>query len=1403
MMCGPVVSPAARERRPAWREPMDRPDSAQTALEINLKRTAAEIEIPDEHLVLLEATRGSVGVYQKTAALLDEVNHPFANWFDVLQDLRAYGIDNFYYHNTYEKGDKAIAVIVSIFFLVVKCARRDVLRHDAVRTLLRYLEKVAVESDNHFARNRPVVEDALRKVEELFATNREFASLLSGPVRRLVRRMLDSGREWDDELLRLVLSRSLKSTWRAWLERPDPTDWIIRDGVAGTPSLDGIGHESFRAHLDDLESSRPGVALLAKSVERYPDQARIEKLYLAAADEVGAAEKGWELHTKKVLFLLKILDTPALRRIHDTTLRSINRSLSRALLLDERPDADRFISEVFASFRKGWMQHDTTVLDCIHTIALDVLRSGDDGMIQQVIDHIIAHGFEEPEIRGVNELWQYETNPAHAKNIRLWIDLIVADPVRMKRLLVALIAHLRIGGVFLSDTDLFQKDMANLLNAPIGPVYNLVKQLGRLLPIYFTEIGAEGRIRDVSTRLDELGKRQDKLIHFLRKQCHVESSSRLLPFVEAILKFWATGDKGPLRAFLPTEVFNGIDTNNDHFREMHELVVNVARAGGRFPDDLIGEDAATAEAMIDRAGSGSTRAIEKGKLLLRLYFLLDAKYSIGPRGVMEEILGSRLVDHSEATLLHAALEEGDHLKCLDHLIPILEGLKEIILDPEEAESREDIYHKRHIAAGIPSMYGRFLNRKLEALGLSFRIESLGSVLFEKLLEEENLHYMTRRGIGRILHWLVLFQRGLVVDGISAKELAGRHAMLKSGITLGDLTIDQFVNIFQFTSRTLREIIRDEIVGVFERDMTGIVRQYVDDGEATAAEITEKGHMVFEGFLRDQISTCFALQPLDNLVTAILHTLQYEAETFNKPIRNLLMSFDIDKCFAPIFGKNVPHDDPIFFGHKGFGLRRMAEKDYPVPAGFIITTEVYRCYQALLEFGELRYHGIEVMRKLLDQVERQTGKKLGDPDNPLLLSVRSGSAISMPGILDTFLNVGINEEIAEGQSKLDRFAWAAWDNYRRFLQCWGLSFGVPQDVFDRIFDEYKQKYSIPKKRYFSDEQIREVALASRQAILDHGVELIEDPFRQLRYCIDRVLDSWNGERALVYRKEMKIAPDWGTAVVVQSMVYGNMDEHSGTGVIFTRNPRVKAADVSLYGDFVLRSQGEDVVRGLVETFPISEEQRITDGIEEKESLETLYPDVYGELLRIAKELVDVHGLPHQEVEFTFENEHASSLYLLQAREILSADTVEVAAFVPTEELESSYLASGIGVGGGALSGVVAHTQEDIHLFRKKYPDKKIILIRPNTVPDDMHLIFLSDGLLTSRGGCTSHAAVAAQRIGRTCVVGCRNLQVDEEARTTTLGKYVLRSGDFIGINGFDGSVYLNEHEIKLTRRLSGL
>jgi pyruvate,orthophosphate dikinase len=1380
---------------------METPENGLSALEINLRRTASRVEIPPEQRVLLEATEGAVGVHEKTRALLEEVNHPYVNWTHVIGELRAYGTGNFYYLNAYARGDEAIRVVARVFLVAAEKAPSAELRVEAIRSLLRFLEKVLEESDAGRDRNRPVVEELLRAARRRFDEDPDAAALLSGAVRRVARAALRFDPAIDRALVLDLAEKALAETYRIWLALPDPTTWVDAGAVEDLPSLAALSHRNLtecRARL----SAPGGAEAIVGDSDGMPDQSGFEALYLQAAEEVERRFEGWEGYTRKVLFLLKILDTPMLRQIREPALRAVNRALSRALRLEERPNADRFLDAVFDSFGRGWLQRDTTVLDCIHTVAAEVLASKDDRLVQKVIDRILDHGFETPEIRGVNELWQFEANPAHVKNIRSWVELVASDTLRTKRLLAALVFHLRLGGVFISDTDLFQRDMANLLNADIRPVYSLVKQVGRLFPIYFAEIGAEGELRVVSTRVDEIGRRQDSVLHFLRKQCHVESSSRLVGFCEALFQYWASGKKELLESYLPSEVYGRLGEETSHRDEMALVFAPLAERGEGFPGGLLSRSEEETEALVRSVGDVPDDLREKAVLSIRLYQLLDQKYRMGPRGAIDALKSTSLVEPQRVADLEENIDAGRLLPALETLLDILEGLKKTILDPEVAESREDIYHKRHIAAGIPSMYGRFLNRKLEALGLTYRLESLATTLFERLAEEENLHYLTMRGLRRISKWLVLFQRALWVDGISGRGLGARIDMLESGLRHGNLTIDQFINIFQFVSRTLREIVREAIVSVYETDMERILPRHLPV-ESESRPDRERTHMKFEAFLRDQMSACFALQPLDNLVSRILSTLTYEAETFSKPLRNLLMSYDIDKCYLPLVSRNDAPSDPILCGHKASFLRRMAGFGYPVPAGFIVTTEVYRTWDTLVAFRDLRRHNLAIMQQHLREVERQAGRRFGDPSDPLLLSVRSGSAISMPGILDTFLNVGINEEIAEGLARRSRFAWAAWDSYRRFLQLWGLSYGVPQEVFDRIFEDYKQRHSVEKKAAFTAGQIRSVALACRTAILDHGVQIVDDPLLQLRHCIQRVIQSWDADRAKIYRKEMKIADDWGTAVLVQTMVYGNLDERSGTGVLFTRNPRKKTGGVSLYGDFVLRSQGEDVVRGVVETFPVSEEQRRMSGQSASLSLESHFPEIYAELLRIGEDLVAVRGFNHQEVEFTFEDRNVRSLYILQGRDIITAEMSMVTTFVPTPELEKSYLTQGIGVGGGAVSGRVAHNEKDINELWKRYPDSKIVLIRPNTVPEDMHMIFLADGLLTSRGGATSHAAVAAQRIGRTCVVGCRALHVDERAGKTTVGDREIRSGDFISINGFDGSIYAGRHEVKQTRRVTDI
>jgi pyruvate,orthophosphate dikinase len=360
-------------------------------------------------------------------------------------------------------------------------------------------------------------------------------------------------------------------------------------------------------------------------------------------------------------------------------------------------------------------------------------------------------------------------------------------------------------------------------------------------------------------------------------------------------------------------------------------------------------------------------------------------------------------------------------------------------------------------------------------------------------------------------------------------------------------------------------------------------------------------------------------------------------------------------------------------------------------------------------------------------------------------------------------------------------------------------GLPRGRFDALMRDAKQRLGVQKKSEFAADAMRDVALRYRRLLVDQGVEIVDDPYRQLLHCVQLVLRSWDSPSASVYRRELQIAEEWGTAVIIQRMVFGNLHQHSGTGVALTCDPLRDTPEVRLHGDFVVQAQGDDVVSGLVETYPLSEEQRLTEARGASVSLEKDFPAIFRELEHHAHRLVDEFEMFHQEIEFTFEGDAPRDLYVLQTRDTVMAQVASLPAFVPSEALESAKLARGIGAGGGALSGRVAHTAEDIDALRASHPDDPIILLRPDTVPDDIPLIVRADGMMTALGGATSHAAVAAQRIGRTCVVGCRQLEVRQDACYSTIAGRRVETGAYISINGTDGSVYEGEHPTTLVER----
>ncbi len=976
------------------------------------------------------------------------------------------------------------------------------------------------------------------------------------------------------------------------------------------------------------------------------------------------------------------------------------------------------------------------------------------------------------------------------------MSLIEISPKWSTRLISALIIHLSLCGVFIKDTDLFPRDITKFLNSQIEPVYNLCKQLARLFPSYFNDIGAEGKLRDISTRLDELTHRKDILLHFIRKQSHVESSNRIIALMESTFNFWETNKKKLIKPFVPPNIYCQVESSGPYVDDLQKICNHLKANGVSIPHDFLTQDEQGLKRLCWETPSVSDVDRERAELAITLYRLLYQKYytSFTELDAYLAQLKAEAFPHLEE--LKQALKETDLQDRLYQLLEYLKLLKHLILSANVYESREDIYKKRHFTIDIPSMYGSYHEMKFDAMGLTFRLESMVNVLFEELIENIDLSLITKATFYQIYDRLKLFGMALDIDGILSVEFKRQIDFLGSSLEVRGFTLTQYLDIFRGLMRAVKNIVSDNFTSVHDRNFGRIFCQ-IPLNQILPKYLSQKGmededslkHRISEIFFRERISISLGLQQLDVFLTRILNTLFKQSNKLDRQNLQLLLLYDPKNAISGIDDANSHVSGIIHLGNKGLNMVQLKQIGFPVPPGFIITTEVFRIQKILDSYPPAEENFRENVIRHISLVEKKSGKYFGNPENPLIFSVRSGSTISQPGMMDTFLNVGNNEEITEGLAAVTGKPWFAWDNYRRFLQCYGMAFGLQRDDFDAIISDHKKRSGIPLKRYFSGDQMRQVALAYKQKILDEGIQIAEDPLEQLLVTIKKVFESWESSKAKAYRKIMGISDDWGTAVTVQVMVYGNIARNAGSGVFFTHNPKWSGDTLCLYGDFTLGNQGEDVVSGLVKTLPISikqqdEEMRDTDII-----LETHFPEIYNALEKMAKELIYKRGWTPQEMEFTFEGPTMDKLYILQTRDMAIRGRKEVFKFDLEENPNGAMLLGhGIGVAGGAMSGRVVFSLDEIDRWRFNEPDTPLILVRGDTVPDDIREIFAADGLLTARGGLTSHAAVVAHRLGKVCVAGCENLICNEKDREIYFNRIRFRSGDYISIDGQEGSVF---------------
>jgi len=640
----------------------------------------------------------------------------------------------------------------------------------------------------------------------------------------------------------------------------------------------------------------------------------------------------------------------------------------------------------------------------------------------------------------------------------------------------------------------------------------------------------------------------------------------------------------------------------------------------------------------------------------------------------------------------------------------------------------------------------------------------------------------------------LFREGLELDGVSDQGYDSNLKMFRFSLNSASFSVGQYINILQFMSGSVREIINKYFLRIYDRQLRVIIPQ-IYPAEMKQDEAASKQFLVrkSEQFYREMLSSAFMVQQLDAFITRILGSFRLMVDNYPEETIRSIMSYNTDLVISSLYKETPEMDNQIFLGSKAYFLKKLFLLGFPIPPGFVLTTEIFRRREAILQNPYIEKEFDLMIRRQVANLEKLTGQQFGNPGNPLMLSVRSGTAISMPGAMNTYLNVGINDHIVEALSRQPNFGWTSWDCYRRFLQSWGMAYGVSRDEFDMVMIDFKKKYGIEQKIDFPPAQMREMAYAYKDILISHNIHFKEEPFDQLKQVIFNVLESWSSERAQVYRDYLQIADEWGTAVIIQKMVLGNLHRTSGTGVLFTHAPDLEKPGVHLYGDFTLCSQGEDIVAGLVHPWPVTERQRKNMFGDKGVSLQTSFPEIYARLSEVALALTETHGFSHQEIEFTFESEKPEDLFILQTRdqEIRKPDLSYV---FDCKVSEMKLLGRGIGLGQGVMNGILAFDMDDLVLYADLKDNK--ILIRPDTVPDDIGMIFACDGLVTARGGATSHAAVTAVRLDKTCVVNCTELVVNEKDKLCIINGRTLRSGEKIAIDGNLGNIYIGNYPVKL-------
>ena len=1148
----------------------------------------------------------------------------------------------------------------------------------------------------------------------------------------------------------------------------------------------------------------------------------------------------------------------------------------------------------------------------IYDLGKTVIESNNLSLIDYFEDKLIKSKFCFPTYAGIDSDWSVISNTNHLENIRTWMKLIELNPPVMSKLSASLIVNLKLGGVFLKDTDVFQRDITKLLNSNYGDVFYLITSLAAVFPTFYHNIGATGTIRTCTEKIDTNHQMND-LTHFVRKQIHVESSNRTVALLQNIMEFWLTGKKQLLENMVPLEVYNNLDhlhrlTNidretpvskafeeiKDHFhkhadkkfwdflnavketelvdfitthdfervdktqkREMIKYISEYYRSHTPTETTKIlnhiikvtGTDIRKTKIwnilyeMSDddlrkifetmTSHDISEISIEKFLLFIDLYRMLYDKYNFSEVRAIEKLkyYQSQLIFNPPKDFFDK-LSSNNSIEALEALLQVQESLKnKVLLCDSEFEPLDTIEFKRHIAFGIPSMYGSYKEKKFDTLKVFFQMKLIKVRLFEKIVEnlqiENNdiLNYEKNKRILKLFH--LTFQ----VSGLANQQMNNLFNLLETP----NLRISQFRDIVTQLliihggisdrfNETFRYVCKEAINNL---GLERISKKYVPHKKRENIEI------IIDRFLRAQIMQFPLLQLFDNLLLGLKSRIQITIEDEEdviclNPKSELLdlklKSADIKRMidspnypnndinrseygpFSPIYAiKKLPKEPekrniyaPIWeVGNKAFGLLFMKDiEGIQVPEGIILSQYFAKEFKkGILEDKALKQILINLLKR---NVESFTQNRFGNSDNPQLLSVRSGAVFFMPGVMNTITNVGLTNKIIETYAKIDE--WFAYDCYRRFLQDIATSFyHVERRVFENIISQVKKDLHVPLKEKMTGEQMKILAEKYKEELTNRGYYIPEDPYEQLLYSIIAANLSWDGPTARNYRSFLNMSGHWGTAIIIQNMIFGNRSPNDITAVVQSNYHGDEK--ISLFGEYKTRAQGYDIVSGVANVFPISEDQKIVFPKYKKiPSLEKSRPALYEMINDAVRNIRHKFGNEIQ-IELTIED---NIPYLLQVRGLTSHIFQKEAIKEKPSVLKRAYLGEGLAASGGAVSGRAVFKTDRIDLIREKHKGDKIILIRPETNPEDVVGLQRSDGILTCLGGMTSHAVLQMRRFKKSGISYFSAMKINEDSNMATVKKgsnklIKILEGDYITIDGESGKVYRGHFKTRSKKR----